>query len=146
MRKQLKHLKKEKGFTLVELLAVIVILGIIAAIAVPMIGNVINDSKDKAILADAQTILNGAKLAHSSNLSTATTATYGNEGEGADISKYVSGLPSGAKYTVKLNETGKWTISYSEFKNIKDEDLKSALTGDVSEDVLKEKLQGKHAD
>ncbi len=33
-----KRLKNEKGLTLVELLAVIVILGIIAAIAVPSIG------------------------------------------------------------------------------------------------------------
>ena len=42
-----KRLKNEKGLTLVELLAVIVILGIIAAIAVPSIGNIIDNSRDK---------------------------------------------------------------------------------------------------
>ena len=36
---------KKKGFTLVELLAVIVILAVILVIAVPQIMNTINDSK-----------------------------------------------------------------------------------------------------
>lgn len=43
-----KWLKNNKGLTLVELLAVIVILGIVVAIAVPSIGNVIENSKGKA--------------------------------------------------------------------------------------------------
>ena len=38
-------MKKKKGFTLVELLAVIVILAIIALIAIPMIGNIIETVK-----------------------------------------------------------------------------------------------------
>ncbi|WP_419959135.1 type II secretion system protein [Psychrobacillus sp. BM2] len=63
MKKFKKILKNQQGLTLVELLAVIVILGIVAAIAVPSIGNVINNSKDKAILAEASSILSGAKLA-----------------------------------------------------------------------------------
>ena len=50
MKRKIKALlKKEKGFTLVELLAVIVILGIIAAIAVPSIGNIIEKSKYDAL-------------------------------------------------------------------------------------------------
>ena len=40
---------KNKGFTLVELLAVIVILAVISIIAIPMIGNVIEESKKKAL-------------------------------------------------------------------------------------------------
>ncbi|MEK8128606.1 prepilin-type N-terminal cleavage/methylation domain-containing protein [Paenibacillus filicis] len=40
--------KNEKGLTLVELLAVIVILGVIAAIAVPSIGGVIQNSRINA--------------------------------------------------------------------------------------------------
>ena len=39
-RKMKALLKNEKGLTLIELLAVIVILGIIAAIAVPSIGGI----------------------------------------------------------------------------------------------------------
>ena len=41
-------MKNEKGFTLVELLAVIVILGVILVIAVPQVMNVIKNSKDDA--------------------------------------------------------------------------------------------------
>ena len=63
LKKFKKQIKNEKGLTLIELLAVIVILAIIAAIAVPAIGNVINNSKDKAILAEASNILAGAKIA-----------------------------------------------------------------------------------
>lgn len=58
-----KMFKKEKGFTLVELLAVIAILAIIVAIAVPTIGNVIEDSRAEAAEANKELIENAAKLA-----------------------------------------------------------------------------------
>ncbi|MDF2960945.1 MAG: prepilin-type N-terminal cleavage/methylation protein [Paenibacillus sp.] len=48
LKKKLKLLKNQAGLTLVELLAVIVILGVIAAIAVPAIGGVIASSKTNA--------------------------------------------------------------------------------------------------
>lgn len=57
-----KRLKNEKGLTLVELLAVIVILGIIAAIAVPSIGNIIQNTRENAFVADAQNALAAANL------------------------------------------------------------------------------------
>jgi len=39
-----KTLKNKKGLTLIELIAVLVILGIIAAIAIPTIGNTISNN------------------------------------------------------------------------------------------------------
>ncbi|WP_335712144.1 prepilin-type cleavage/methylation domain-containing protein [Neobacillus drentensis] len=47
----------------IELLAVIVILGIIAAIAIPAIGNIIDNSKKDAHVANAQQMASSARLA-----------------------------------------------------------------------------------
>ncbi|RNA70656.1 prepilin-type N-terminal cleavage/methylation domain-containing protein [Alteribacter keqinensis] len=60
-------MRNEKGLTLVELLAVIVILGIIAAIAIPAIGGIIDNSKKDAHIANAETLANAARLYVTSN-------------------------------------------------------------------------------
>jgi len=57
-----KQINNEKGLTLIELLAVIVILAIVAAIAVPAIGNIIQNSKEKAVVSDALMVLSAANL------------------------------------------------------------------------------------
>ena len=49
----------KKGFTLVELLAVIVILAIILAIAVPSITGILNSAKRSAFQADVKLIIKG---------------------------------------------------------------------------------------
>lgn len=68
MKKWLKRLKKdERGLTLVELLAVVVILAIVAAIAFVMVGKVIENSKKDAHIANAQQIISAVKLADASN-------------------------------------------------------------------------------
>ncbi|MBM7691930.1 type IV pilus assembly protein PilA [Peribacillus deserti] len=67
IKKMKAFLKNQKGLTLVELLAVIVILGIIAAIAVPSIGKIIDKSKEDAQLANARQIVDATRLALSTN-------------------------------------------------------------------------------
>ncbi|WPZ17559.1 prepilin-type N-terminal cleavage/methylation domain-containing protein [Geobacillus subterraneus] len=62
-----RMIKNERGLTLIELLAVIVILGIIAAIAIPAIGGLINKSKDDAKVAEGIQIINAAKLYMTAN-------------------------------------------------------------------------------
>lgn len=62
-----KVLKNEKGLTLIELLAVIVILAIVAAIAIPAIGNIIENSRYKAVKSDAINIINSANIYFTDN-------------------------------------------------------------------------------
>ena len=56
-----KSKKDQRGLTLVELLAVVVILAIVAAIAFVLIGNVIDNSKQDAHVSNAQQIISAAK-------------------------------------------------------------------------------------
>lgn len=72
MRKAVQRLKNERGLTLVELLAVIVILAIVAAIAFVMIGNIMENSKKDAAISDALQVINSAKLYEA----TETNATF----------------------------------------------------------------------
>jgi type IV pilus assembly protein PilA len=69
-------IKNEKGLTLIELLAVIVILGIIAAIAIPSIGAIIDNSKKDAHIANAKQLANAARLAIAANPSNTIKATF----------------------------------------------------------------------
>ncbi|AMA72115.1 MULTISPECIES: type II secretion system protein [Aneurinibacillus] len=68
MLNQMKKVwKEQRGLTLIELLAVVVILGIIAAIAVPAIGNIIENQKLKTHKANAIMVLDAAKLYYLDN-------------------------------------------------------------------------------
>ncbi|MBA4537207.1 type II secretion system protein [Bacillus aquiflavi] len=58
-----KHLKKQHGLTLFELLAIVMILGIIAAIAVPSVGEMIDNKKKDVHVRNAQQMINSAKKA-----------------------------------------------------------------------------------
>ncbi|SER67341.1 prepilin-type N-terminal cleavage/methylation domain-containing protein [Salisediminibacterium halotolerans] len=77
MKKRLQQMKNQKGLTLVELLAVIVILGIIAAIAVPAIGNIIDNAREDAHESNAESLYNAARLAVTSENETDETTFSG---------------------------------------------------------------------
>ena len=119
--KKMKHiLKNEKGLTLIELLAVIVILAIVAAIAVPAIGNIIDNSRDKAILADASSVLSAAKLAALDGACEETTASNVKTitCEDSDLTNYVEAVTLAADdQVVKVGNV--WTVTYAELANIK---------------------------
>lgn len=51
-----KLMKNRKGFTLIELIVVIAILGILAAILIPQFGGFQEKARQKAVLAEARTL------------------------------------------------------------------------------------------
>ena len=60
-------MKREKGITLIELLAVIIILSVIMVIAVPKVLDVINKSKEEAFIDSAYGISDSAKYYYFQN-------------------------------------------------------------------------------
>lgn len=63
MRNRIKQLlKKEGGFTLVELLAVLAILALIVGIAIPMIRNVVTQAETSVDQSQEELIINAAQL------------------------------------------------------------------------------------
>lgn len=122
--KWLKRLKKnERGLTLVELLAVIVILAIVAAIAFIMIGNVIENSKKDAHIANAQQMISAAKLYE------AAGEEIGKDGVSAKVlieKEYLGPMTdpwnTDADYgtendVVEKNDEGEYTVSLSASKD-----------------------------
>ena len=76
MRNKLKQLmKKEEGFTLVELLAVIVILGLIIAIAIPAVGSIMENADKNTDQATVTLIEDAARLYDVDNEITAAGVT-----------------------------------------------------------------------
>ena len=113
-----KQLSNQRGVTLIELLAVIVILGIIAAVAVPVVLNQIDDAEKNADAATLAVIEDAAqryfiKLIDDSTTEitvdqTVTTSTLESSG-------YLKPAPTGSPYPTLTAtydiDTGKVTLS-----------------------------------
>ncbi|RJQ49166.1 MAG: type II secretion system protein [Gammaproteobacteria bacterium] len=78
-------MKKQTGFTLIELVLVITILGILAAFAVPRFINITGDARLATVNALAGSMRSAAALAHSMALATAAGAASSISMEGATV-------------------------------------------------------------
>ena len=105
-------MKRNGGFTLVELIVVIAILAILAAILIPLVSGYIGDAKDATGAANARTVYTAATAYLASELSKNTTFTDGQTIAGTALQNYLgSNFSGGASATVNVSDDGAVEIS-----------------------------------
>lgn len=100
----MKFLKNKKGVTLAELLAVITIMGIIAAIAVPAIGTAIDTARDKQAEGHAIAVFEAARVFCTIEDCSALSSV--DSDDGSNLDNYIDGTPG----------LGVWSVSISNGK------------------------------
>ena len=129
-------MKKKKGFTLIELMAVIAIIAILAAVLVPTVSGYITRSKKTAVITQVRTIVNAVE----SYNATSTSGINDNDQLGSP-----TGIDTAAKKLVnaeliaagdinKLNTS----VTIGMYKRINaDSDALNKITYDTSSKVFK---------
>jgi type IV pilus assembly protein PilA len=107
MNKNVKRVvRNKKGFTLVELMVVVAIIGVLTAIAIPVYNNVTDNAKAKADAATLKTIQTAVTMYMAANEGKWTSAAVGTDFY-CLVSTYLAEVPEaqveGASFSVNVN-------------------------------------------
>ena len=112
MIRLMNKLRNKKGFTLVELIVVIAILGVLAGIAVPKVMGYVDNAKTNTDSANVRMLEGAATMWLAENEKPSTSEVW-NGGEGTDDNKnwkqYIETWPQkseGGNYTVTIDNEG----------------------------------------
>ena len=112
-------MKRKNGFTLVELLGVIVILAILSLITIPIISNMISDIRIKALRSSAYGLIEASNLyyAQYGNSSNIRFDINDNKVESSDTDNLISYKGSIKTGTIILDKKGKVIVCITDGKN-----------------------------
>lgn len=107
--------RKEKGFTLIELVMVIVILGILAAFALPRFADLGNDARSSSLQGLAGAMKSAAAIAHAEQLASGAGLGANVTLEGQAAVTMVNGYPTadnaGIVAAIDVDTTNDYTVA-----------------------------------
>lgn len=103
--------KQQSGFTMIELIMVIVILGILAAVAIPRFANLGGDARQASIEAVAGSMRSASAIVHSAWLAAGNAAATTVTVEGVDVAVDTFGYPTTAGIMDAIQLDGNLTVS-----------------------------------